>query len=394
MKRQELKRMIRRAALAEMPDVRGKIDLERVPVAPAPEPAPRRLPRFNYAFALKAAMVLLLAALTGIFIYDRLKTDDPVVLALETEAEIYGFQMVSATALLSQFADADIAFEPIDFGDGPMTTQPHGGQTTGPGGNDPTTTIPIASDPIVTLKMQKLNEFLNTMEVMLAEKDVTTYEIVEIDVLPYRWQLTFTTVDLLGNALSYEILYNQSADPGDVNRSLIDGVMTMGGDEYALSGAVTAEGETVRTRFTAVRGDDSITIVDQTDADGQKYLYEVTRDGALYESVQMRLSREDDNLVAAIASETADDSYEFSFRRGEDGAGFMIRYRVEIDGQTEIGRLGVAVAYDEEQGVYRYQYEIDAETGNHAGHSSHSGERTDKTRGGAAGHGMDTSFVI
>jgi hypothetical protein len=175
----------------------------------------------------------------------------------------------------------------------------------------------------------KVNEYLNTMEVMLAEKSETSYAITASDVEGYAWTLTFTTVDLLGDDLTYTIHYNETVDSEDASRRLVEGVMTMGGNEYALSGTVVTEGETVRTSFTAVNGDDSIAITDLTDDDGQKYRYELVVGGETTETLTMRLSIEDDSLVSTIAEDTDDESYEFRFRRNDDGTGFTITYRYE-----------------------------------------------------------------
>ena len=362
MNRSQLKKSIKRAALAQMPDVFDRIDLENAYVA-SPERVVRRIRPFNYALVLKAMVVLILVGVTGVFVYDQLKPEPPVVLALETEAEIYGFQLVSATSLLSQITATELALD-VKFGD------------------HDTTTAPIQeSETLVTDQIDKITDYLNTMEVMLAEADETVYEVTPSDVEGYQWMLTFTTVDLLDNALAYTIHYNEALDPEDAGRRLIDGVMTMGGNEYALSGTVATEGDAVRTRFTASRGDDSIEITDLTDADGQKYRYDVEKDGQPYESLDLRLSREDGALVATISHETATTSAEYRFRRLDDGTGFEIKYRYEKDGETETGRMGVRVEFDEVNENYRYQYDVEAETGAHQGHSSHSGGRTAKTSG-------------
>ncbi|HAQ56184.1 MAG TPA: hypothetical protein DCR44_02100 [Acholeplasmatales bacterium] len=375
MNRSDLKKFIKRAALAQMPDVFDRIDLQNAYVAGVPEQPTRRVRPFNYAFALKAMLVLILATVTGVFVYDQLQPEPPVVLALETEAEIYGFQMVSATSLLSQITATDLALT-VKFGD------------------HDTTTAPIQeSETLITDQIEKITDYLNTMEVMLAEDDETVYEVTPSDVDGYQWKLTFTTVDLLGNVLTYTIYYNEVLDPEDASRRLIDGVMTMSGDEYSLSGTVTTEGDTVRTRFIAARGDDSIEITDLTDADGQKYQYDVTKDGQPYESLHMQLSREDGALVATIDHATATSSAEYRFRRLADGSGFEITYRYEKNGETETGRMGVTVEYDEVSEGYNYQYDVEAQTGSHQGHSSHSGGRTSKTNG-SSDHGMNTSFTL
>jgi len=395
MKRNELEKMIRHTALADMPDVYAKIDFENAFVADARPRRIRRSPVLTLSFALKAAMVLILAAITGLFILDQLETDPPVVLALETEAEVYGFQMVSATSLLSQFADADIAYA---FDGGHPTTQspgPGGPSTTGPGTDTETTTVPATiAEALVTTQIAKITEYLNTMEVMLAEKEDTTYEVAASGVEGYQWTLTFTTVDLLGETLVYRIHYNETADPEDASRRIIDGVMTMGGNEYALHGTVATEGDTVRTAFVAERGNDSIRITDLTDETGQKYRYDVVKDGADYESLTMKLLREEDSLVATIDHVTETESSNFRFRRTEDGTGFEIRYRYDNGTDVETGRMDVVVDYDEETSSYVYRYGVEAETGPSMGHSDHSGGRTDKTGGAMHPRGLSTQDAL
>ncbi|MFH0993389.1 MAG: hypothetical protein V1761_03460 [bacterium] len=407
MKRRELKNLIKTAAFAAMPDVLSRIDLQTAVIAEAPTRRQRPALRFGLAGVLKVAMVSLVAVFSGILLYNQFREETPV-LALETEAEVYGFTMVSATSILSQFSlidplssdlsDLGTVIALADPGNNPTTQEspgPGSNPTTqdnpGPTTDSPTTTNPTttttdatATEALVAAQVETVTRYLNAMEIMLAEKTETEYQIVASDTAGYQWLLTYSTVDLLGNTLQYEIRYNETVDPENANRHQIVGIMTFGDVEYALSGSAVIDGETIRTTFRAeLDADNYVTVADETDADGQKYRYTLVQNGETTQNVTMRLKREDQKLVATLAWSTAAETAEFRFQKKSTG-GLEIRYRYLAGSEEETGTMEVNVEYDQDRETYCYQYAIEAQTGNHMGHSEYSGDRSNKT--GMNGH--------
>ncbi len=123
--------------------------------------------------------------------------------------------------------------------------------------------------------------------------------------------------------------------------------------------------------------------LDETDADGQKYRYTLVQNGETTQNVTMRLQRENQKLVATLAWTTEAESAEFRFQKKTTG-GLEIRYRYAAGDEEESGTMEVDVEYDTERETYCYQYAVEAQTGNHMGHSEYSGDRSNKT--GMNGH--------
>jgi|GEM_PF-2059952 len=407
MKRRELKNLIQNAAIAAMPDVCNRINLQTAVIAEMPEQPTRPQIRFGLSGVLKVAMVSIFAVFSGFFLYNQFRDQTPV-LALQTEAEVYGFTMVSATSILSQFSLIDpLSADLTDFGTVIALADPGNNPTTqnapGPGTNPttqdnpgPTTDAPTTTNPtttttesvvtaaLVAAKVETVTRYLNAMEIMLAEKTETEYKIVASETVGYQWLLTYSTIDLLGNTLEYEIRYNEEVDPENANRHLITGVMAFGDVEYAMSGSAVIDGETIRTTFRAELDEDNyVTVSDETDADGQKYRYTLVQNGETTQNVTMRLQRENQKLVATLAWTTEAETAEFRFQKKTTG-GLEIRYRYLCGGEEETGKMDVDVEYDQERETFCYQYAVDAQTGNHMGHSEYSGDRSNKT--GMNGH--------
>ncbi|MCK7486353.1 MAG: hypothetical protein MZU97_12960 [Bacillus subtilis] len=216
---------------------------------------------------------------------------------------------------------------------------------------------------------------------MLAEDDETVYEVTPSDIEGYAWKLTFTTVDLLGVALTYTIHYNEIPDPED-----------------ASPAAHRRCDDLVRRRLRPVRHRD------RRRRHRPHPLHRLAR--RRFDRNHRSLRRRRSEIPLRRPRRTASPSSRWTcisparterssprspMRRRlpppnivsdgfPDGTGFEIAYSYEKNGEIETGRMGVRVEFDETNDAYMYQYDVEAQTGPHAGHSTHSGGRSEDVR--------------
>lgn len=369
MKNRNLVSMIRLAAEREMPDIRSKIDLGSLEILPAPEK--RRAFGFSLGKAFSYVALVLVVGITTLFAYGALvtPTTGPSALPLATEEEIYGFPIVSATALLETIAPST----PLSFG----------------------IALPLeagADSPLIDDQLDDITVYLDTLETMIGDKTTQSYTAQASDRAGYQFLFVFDSEDLLGNPVEYRIYFNQIPDPENLERTQISGLMVLGATEYALSGIVTDDGETVRTRFTAsLDAENYVEVEDLSTPEIQKFAYRLYEDGTLTRSHSLQLQMEGENLQAVIESIDAEKAISFGFQKTVNETNqeiIRVRYafRSLLDGEElEDGDIDVTVVFDEASQAYRYEYQVAYQHGNQSGHRQGSGTRTDKT-----GYGSDT----
>ena len=362
MKKRDLVSMIRLAAEREMPDVRSKIDLGSVEVLPAPEK--RRPFGFSLGKAFSYVALVLVVGVTTLLAYGALvtPTTGPSALPLETAEEIYGFQIVSATALLETIAPTT----PLSFG----------------------VALPLeagSESPLIDDQLDDITVYLDILETMIGDKTTQSYTAEASDRAEYQNLLVYAASDLLGNLVEYRIYFNQTPDPEDLEKTRITGLMVLGGTEYALSGTVTDDGETVKTRFAAFLDEDNyVEVEDMSTAEIQKYAYRLYENGSLSRSHSLKLQMEGEDLQAVIESLDAEHEITFRFQKTlneENEEIIRVRYafRSLLDGEElEDGDVDVTVVFDEATQSYRYEYQVAYQHGNQSGQHEGSGNRTDK----------------
>lgn len=369
MKNRDLASMIRLAAEREIPDVRSKIDLGSIEIIPAPEK--RRPFAFSFGKAFSYVALVLVVGVTTLFAYGALvnPTTAPSALPLESTEEIYGFQIVSAAALLETI----VPTTPLTFG----VALPLEAQT---------------DSPLIDDQLDDITVYLDILETMIGDKTTQSYTAQASDRAGYGYLLVYASEDLLGNPVEYRIYFNQTPDPEDIEKTQIAGLMVLGGTEYALSGTVTEDGETVKTRFTASLDEDNyVEVEDMSTPELQQYAYRLYDNGALSRSHSLKLQMEGEDLQAVIESLDAEHAITFRFQKTLNQENQEIirvgyAFRSLLDGQElEDGDIDVSVVYDEASQAYRYQYQVAYQHGSQSGQHQGSGSRADKT-----GYGDDS----
>jgi hypothetical protein len=353
MKRNELKMLIRQTAEREMPEVLDKIPLNDIEVVPETVRKPRLT--FRFTNVLGFAALILVLGFTSIFIYQFLNPlVPPQTVALDSEVEVYGFQMVSAASLLDSVEPLGLSLVPLS-----MDTE-----------------APLISDEI-----ENLTTYLNLMETMLGSVDAISFTPVASDRAEFQTMVVYDSVDLMGNAITHRIYYNEIPDPADNDKTYVEGLMVLSGRELQLNGTITENEDGTKTRFIAkIDENNYVSVEDQSTDEVQKFRYQVVQAGVLVQENEIRLVLEEENITAVIDYETETAHVQYRFRKTlGDATGSTIRVQYSCLGENddlEDGEIEVTVEYDEVSATYRYQYQVSTEHGNHAGNHQYTGNRT------------------
>jgi hypothetical protein len=361
MKRNEIKDLIRQAAMKEMPEVLDRIHLENIEIPKSKAAAFRRAIHFSLAKVLRFAMFFLVLGFTSIFVYDYLtQTPEPQVMALSTEAEVYGFQMVSAASFLGTVT-------PLSLPITPLSTDPE---------ND---------DSIIGTKIGDLTIYINIMETLIGDKGALSYTVAESDLPEFAFLLTYDAADLLGNPIKYKIYYNEVPDQTDATKTIIDGIMIKSGIEYQLAGTITDADGTVKTSFKAMLDADNYVLVeDRTTEEGQRYHYTVVENGELANETEIRLVLEENKISAVIDYVDANTEIEYKISKvtnEDDSETIKVKYTCKNNDQAdddENGDIDVGVEYDQASSTYQYRYQVQSNHGNQHESHQYSGNRSDK----------------
>jgi len=348
MKKADLFQSIRAAADKDLPDVFAKIDLDKIAIIPESEPIKK--PRF----VLQSVLVYSLSALivfVGLFwAMTELSTDNlPNYTPLETEAEIIGYQTLSATTLLESLEPVDLSFSLLT-----STTTP--------------------SEPLVASEIDTVNAYVNMLEITLGSENSMIYTLEESDLTQYQTMISFQGLGLAGETISYRFYYNATDES---NERQIQGVISFMEHEYPASGAISLDDAAlIRSTFRVMIDDDNYVEIDDTStADSQQFAYRIYQGAALYNASQIKLNSSKNALRAEINYQFGGKNLSFQIEKNHSQNALSINYEITGD-NSEAGAIDINVEYDEDSGIYRYRYQVKNSAGQSQG--EYQGNRRNK----------------
>jgi len=344
MKRKDIKMLIRKTALQDMPDVFDRIDLNLVNYDSRTnvDRAPRIV--FNFTKALKFASLVLLLGITSIFVYSQMLNPASEVMAMETDAELIGFPAISGANLINSMQTLDLSqeiFLPLAIGSGTLLPEE---------------------------ELNTLNLYLNAMETMLGDKNDLSYVITENAANEYRYLLEYQAIDLLGTSLTYQMHYNLIAQADDENIMIMEGIILIGDNEYELNGTYRVNGSVSNMKLKVmIDAENYILIEDLTTNGNQIFSYKSYQNGLITDSVRIGLSLTESKIVGNLKIISDDTTIEYRIRRNdiEDAMeGMTITYQYQKGSVSETGIIDVDIE-SVVAGEYEYCYSIKTtESGN------------------------------
>jgi hypothetical protein len=339
--------------LSQIPNLKSDFSIDSIAIEPrkASLRGFRDALRLPWRFALKLAIVALLGLFTFVLL-SQTPTSTPTVLA-EID-DIYAFQAISSTDLL--FSSSVANTTPLSV---PLSMQR------------------LTTKPAIEDELDDLNKYLNMIEQFLGNDSLLTATVTVSDLPAYAFKLTYASVNLLGEAVSYTLYYNESPVDGSVIPdyeftdeedsqvvSVLDGMMTIGTVTYYLEGkrVIDAEDESEIILFRSFLDHDNyVEVRYQTDEDGeQKFFYAVVQSGVVLNRSKLRVSTEDDKIITELEFTEGSAKGKYTFRETTvEGIRIIsVRYEIVNGDIVEKGEARVQTTTDAQSGITSYSYAV------------------------------------
>lgn len=341
MKKKDLIATIKQTALNEMPDIKNKIDITKIRIEPKPEIVKSPL---NLRKAVSFTFASLFILISGIFAFNLVNVGVDVT-PLESDAEIIGFQTISAAALLDSFDISEVAFSDessdiVELATTSVTTDDN-------------------SDDIIN-QINLINHYLNMAETVLGNKNQYLYQSVESDMEAYEYAFQYNGTDMIGNLITYKGYYN-IIENGEVQTErgiLIHDGMTF---HYA-SFTVENEGVNLYRYRVYTTETNCVEVINQSTTSLQRFQYRVYRENQLTNTSTLTVTSKQKSLRVNLNIQNQEGN-EISLELKRDVSDttnqqFQVQYSLTTKtGQTN-GEFNVGLEYDEMTHTYQYQYNI------------------------------------
>ncbi|MDY0011042.1 MAG: hypothetical protein RBR96_04835 [Candidatus Izemoplasmatales bacterium] len=319
MKRKEIEAFIKQKALAEMPEVIDRINLDRITI----EPKKRKVFNFNFGNFVKFASGMIALVVTGFIAYNALFSDNsnPV---LSTDTEVLGFQTITAAVLLDDANLVELSYSaPLEITELQMTTQ-----------------------EVMSIEdyVGDINPYMHLMETIINDNDSVKYEEFVSDDENYTYAFSYTSTDLSKNPVTYKVYYN-------LNEEMASGKIKFGEKEFSFE---------AKKALTTVRIDSEnyITVSDESTTTLQKFNYRLYQNGLKMSENNLEIYKVNNNIRVRTKvmknglSLNLDVKREFFNELDE----FEVTY--EIENQTNMinGNFRINLEFDSEENGYVYRY--------------------------------------
>lgn len=334
MKRRDLYQRIETAVDKAIPDVFSKIDLQSIPLPERPEsirtkPSWQQALRYSVSFLVLVGVLFLGFQLA--FMFPQTQTHP-----LETETDILGFQALSAIALVDSDALEELSYQPLLFA------------------FDSTTDFTEA-------ELDTINDYLNMLEMALGNQE-SAFELIDSDRTEYPVCLRIRRTDLLKQTHEIKVYYQQETADAEI---IYQGVVTEMEAEYAFS-ASSQDLTTHQPSFFRLQIDplNTVTITDNSDETGQKFIFQTLRSGSESATVEIALTATKNQLRASMKLNILNKQIALKVEKNQENNGFNVEYETEKNSEMHKGNMDIQVTYDEVANRYQYHYTIRNRQGN------------------------------
>ncbi|MBN2540713.1 MAG: hypothetical protein JXB08_04215 [Bacilli bacterium] len=371
MNKKDMLARIKQAALEEMPDVRNRIDINQINIEPKPETIRKPL-SLRKAFSYTFASIFILATFVIGWNFINLGTDST---PLESDAEIVGFQTVSAAALLDSFSLT--ALSETTTTDSVLLL------------SDSTTTE-AKYDPVLD-EIGLINNYLNMAETVLVEDGQYLYETIESDMSAYAYAFRYNGSDLSGNLITYTGYYNIVE---------VDGVQTEQGilihetTQFQYETKTSGTGDQLRYYYQIrVNSENYIEVTNNSTTDSQTFAYKLYQNSQLQNQSEVTLIKQRTNLQAMmqITNQTGDEIGLAVQREVSETQQFRVNYDIMKAGVDTSGEFTVSLEYNSSTQTYGYKYVINGTVVNE--NRGHKGGRAATDDDFTPGNNSQSPFV-
>jgi len=362
MRRKNIEKMIFEHYRNVVPDVTHRIDLQSIDII-----EPHTVHKFNLKSLFTVSRLLRTSLLAFLVIMSySLFFKNPGTIATTVFAEvhdIYAFQAISSTDLLVQtLAEAETNPLSLSF--------------------SMNLANPVSS---VENELSILNKYMNMMEQFLGNNNGLSAEVAISTLAGYEKQMTYHTVNLLGETIDYIFYFNEaegteaqiaseSFNFGDDNDAditqVISGMMLIKGIEYRMEGKYfTSDDEETIIMRSFTDNLNYVTVKYQIDDDGdKKFFYDVVKNGIVINRSKIKVETEDEKIVTELSFIEGTAKGVYVFKQESDGNTTYISVRYEIvgaDGLKESGSIRIIAVLDPLTGLTSYSYNVKSDDGDY-----------------------------
>ncbi|MBN2504603.1 MAG: hypothetical protein JXB20_04590 [Bacilli bacterium] len=330
MKNRELKQIIREKALQDMPDVLSRIDINSIDIIP--ERIPEKRQPFNLSRILSYSLAAIALAII-VVIGSNIMTNDNRTnyTPLETDAQLIGFQAVSAASLLEGVELEELSYSVIPL-------------------SETTETDIIASE------LETIDQYLNMLELTLGDQDAINYEENESDREEYAYLIHFHGTDLVDTEAYYMFYYNQVQM---MNRVALSGIFVVGDEEYAIQGSIFSGEVATRSTFRAEIDEDNYVMVNDISTKTQQaFRYRIVKDGVITNESDVQVEMLQGQFRANIQMASQGKQVQLKVQKNQSQGGFDIDFEITNDEVEATGEIEVSLEFDPTLARYIYRYRV------------------------------------
>ena len=220
-------------------------------------------------------------------------------------------------------------------------------------------------------------KFLNLIEKFASGQAALQVESEVSDNAIYEHKLTFTTMDMLGEQVTYTLYYNETLeDEVDENDDqddqdelddeekeyTIEGILVVNDQTFEVIGEKEIEEDEQEIKFTAFIDEfNYVTSKYELESDETKLYIEEVKDGVLYAETEIKIETEDDETKIELEYRIGNDTFEYEFKYEIEDQRPIIKVEFEttIDGVEDDGEMYIYIIVDDLTGETSYEIAVD-----------------------------------
>jgi hypothetical protein len=324
MNNKQLTKMLREKALQAMPEVFDKIDLKTTSIGIRTTNKPRFSLRFPRVVA--SLLTLMIFGVASYFVFFAPTNNS--VLALETDAETFGYQILSGAMFLE--SESIIEANPLSY------------------------TLLSEEETLFETNLDVFNQTFAVLESLIGLKSDLSFQLVESDRAEYKQMIQVSLIALTEDDIAYTIYLNQRLR----NRmESFQGIIVFNEGSYTFtyqrhSGMGTS-------RLTIGTDTDQIVVVmNETAEDVVRFHYQFRENGELVRELHLELTKDGEEIAASVRTSIGGKPVRIGMNRilVEGKPKLQVNYGFGTDEIDETGDVEVESVYDEAQSKYVYRY--------------------------------------
>lgn len=256
-----------------------------------------------------------------------------------------------------------------------------------------TTTVALqladTDEPVVVDELDEIGKYIAMMEKFLGNANQFSFEEQTSDRAEYAFLIVYSSVDFLGEPVTYKLYYNETVIEAEVDEedeeeeedtedqafllsedteseATLLGVLIIKDMEYPFEGKKEIEeGEEKIEIRSYIDEANYVRVVSKVEEEERKFKFTLVQNGAIVESSEIKVETEDNETKFQMKFSSGTSQGEYTFKmETEDGETMLkIQYKIENQGVTEEGSIKVIVEVDPETNETTYRYQVETKEG-------------------------------